>query len=175
MKVRLVGGGGSTQQGQTQMSKITLSILSALLVSGAAVAQQGSTPPSIEGVAKSASVEFVAQQQSGDRLASEIRGSSVRNGANETLGSVSDLLMSADNKVTAIVVGVGGFLGIGATDVAVKAEAAKITKDKEGALVVQVDANREQLSKAPKFVTLKASEDASRASTRPASPPGGTK
>ncbi len=161
------------------MTRISLSMISAVLLSGAAVAQQSGTPPATDGAAKTTaaagSVQFVAQQQSGDRLASELRGSTVKNGANETLGNVSDLLLSDDNKVMAIVVGVGGFLGIGATDVAVKSESAKVMKDKDGALIVQVEANREALKQAPKFVTLKANEDANRPRTRPASPPGSTK
>jgi hypothetical protein len=43
----------------------------------------------------------------------------VYNDANERLGSINELLMDSSGKVAKAVIGVGGFLGIGESDVAV--------------------------------------------------------
>jgi len=45
---------------------------------------------------------------------------SVRNAANETIGEVEDVYVDKDGKIQTVVVSVGGFLGIGKKDVAVK-------------------------------------------------------
>ena len=55
-------------------------------------------------------------------LATQIIGESVYNGTGddaENIGDVNDIVVSADGKIEAVVVGVGGFLGIGEKNVAV--------------------------------------------------------
>ena len=55
-------------------------------------------------------------------LATQIIGESVYNGTGddaENIGDVNDIVVGADGKIEAVVVGVGGFLGIGEKDVAV--------------------------------------------------------
>ena len=58
----------------------------------------------------------------GDALVSEVMGATIfSSGAEdaEQIGSVNDLVISADGKIHAVVIGVGGFLGIGEKNVAV--------------------------------------------------------
>ena len=55
-------------------------------------------------------------------LATNIIGENVYNGTGddaENIGDVNDIVIGADGKIEAVVVGVGGFLGIGEKDVAV--------------------------------------------------------
>jgi sporulation protein YlmC with PRC-barrel domain len=52
--------------------------------------------------------------------ASKIKGLNVYNQNNEKIGDISDLMLSKDGKVDDVVISVGGFLGIGTHDVAVK-------------------------------------------------------
>jgi sporulation protein YlmC with PRC-barrel domain len=62
--------------------------------------------------------------QSGWR-ASKLVGLSVYNDANESVGSINDLLTDKNGKITAVVIGVGGFLGVGEHLVAVPFEKVK--------------------------------------------------
>jgi sporulation protein YlmC with PRC-barrel domain len=56
-------------------------------------------------------------------LASNIIGKTVYNGTSDdaqNIGSVNDLVIAPDGKVQAVVIGVGGFLGVGQKDVAIE-------------------------------------------------------
>ena len=97
----------------------------ATLVATGAFAQDATTPapapadpaPMTEGAATA------APEVSGDgHLATQIIGESVYNGTGddaENIGDVNDIVLGTDGKIEAVVVGVGGFLGIGEKDVAV--------------------------------------------------------
>jgi sporulation protein YlmC with PRC-barrel domain len=52
--------------------------------------------------------------------ASKIKGLNVYNQNNEKIGSINDLMLTKDGKIDVVSIGVGGFLGIGEHDVAVK-------------------------------------------------------
>jgi hypothetical protein len=52
--------------------------------------------------------------------ASKIIGLNVYNEKSEKIGGINNLMMSKDGKIDTVVIGVGGFLGIGEHDVAVK-------------------------------------------------------
>ena len=55
----------------------------------------------------------------GDWRASKIVGLNVYNDSNENLGSINDLLTDKNGNIKAVVIGVGGFLGVGTHLVAV--------------------------------------------------------
>ncbi|HEX3401028.1 MAG TPA: PRC-barrel domain-containing protein [Acetobacteraceae bacterium] len=55
----------------------------------------------------------------GDVRASKLIGSSVYNDHNEKIGSVDDVVLGKDNKADAVILSVGGFLGMGTKLVAV--------------------------------------------------------
>lgn len=61
----------------------------------------------------------MTQQQPGQWLASKLIGTTVAGANNESIGDVNDVLMDRNGHAVAVVVGVGGFLGIGEKDVAV--------------------------------------------------------
>ena len=71
----------------------------------------------------------------------------------DTIGEVSDLVVTEDGRVEAIVVGVGGFLGIGEKPVALAWDSIKLT-EQDGARVILVSATREQLEGMPTYKTL---------------------
>ncbi|KIZ38905.1 photosystem reaction center subunit H [Rhodopseudomonas palustris] len=60
-----------------------------------------------------------AMQQQGDWRASKLMGLDVYNQANEKLGDINELLIDNSGKIQGVVIGVGGFLGVGERDVAV--------------------------------------------------------
>jgi hypothetical protein len=87
------------------------------LVSGAAFAQTATTPST---PATSATPSAASSQSFTDNWrASKVIGLSVYNDANEKLGSISELLTDKSGKITAAIIGVGGFLGVGQHDIAV--------------------------------------------------------
>src|SRR5579864_9474795 len=49
----------------------------------------------------------------GDWRTSKVVGLKVYNDENESLGSINDLLMDKGGNIKAVVIGVGGFLGVG--------------------------------------------------------------
>jgi sporulation protein YlmC with PRC-barrel domain len=66
------------------------------------------------------------------------------------IGEIMDVLLSPDGKATALIVGVGGFMGAGEKDVAVPFTAVKHTmKDKK--IYLTMDATKDALKAAPGF------------------------
>ena len=84
--------------------------------------------------------------------AQSLLGVDVSNGQ-DTIGKVSDLVVTDDGRVDAIVVGVGGFLGIGEKRVALAWDSIKLT-EQDGGRVILVSATREQLEGMPTYKTL---------------------
>ncbi|CAM3795488.1 hypothetical protein RHSA111115_07145 [Rheinheimera salexigens] len=83
--------------------------------------------------------------------ASNLIGMNVKTANNEDIGEVQDLLIDSNGQVAAIVVSVGGFLGIGDKDVAVGWDnVTKSGNNDDGQLRLNV--TRENLTSAPKFV-----------------------
>ena len=64
------------------------------------------------------SAKFVNSQRQDQYLASKFKGTDVVGSDSQKIGDVSDILFDKNGKIEAYVVGVGGFLGIGAKDVA---------------------------------------------------------
>src|SRR5690606_37938364 len=69
---------------------------------------------------------FVFLPATGAWSVSDFQGKDVYLPNGENIGSINDVLISHDGSVNAVVVGVGGFLGIGAKDVAVDLNALAI-------------------------------------------------
>lgn len=63
--------------------------------------------------------QFVTQAQSGQWRASKFVGVDIYGTDNAKIGDVSEVLLDKSGKAEAIVIGVGGFLGVGSKDVAV--------------------------------------------------------
>ncbi len=90
------------------------------------------------------------QRMEGEMRASKLIGTTVRNAANENIGDVNDVLIDPSGKVTAVVLGVGGFLGIGERLVAVNFSDVKMTQD-GNTVALTVNATKESLSSAPQW------------------------
>lgn len=71
----------------------------------------------------------------------------------DDIGEINDVLMTRDGEIEAILVDVGGFLGIGEKTVAVDMDSLRLVSDGEDAneYFVVFTANREQLESAPQF------------------------
>lgn len=73
-----------------------------------------------------ASVKAVTAQQPNQWLGSTLIGMTVVDPDNNTIGEVDDLLVEKDGQIHALIIGVGGFLGIGEKDVALPMSAFKV-------------------------------------------------
>ena len=71
----------------------------------------------------------VSVSQQGNWRASKVVGLSVYNDKNESVGSINDLLTDKNGKIVAVVIGVGGFLGMGEHLVAVPFEKVKFVNE----------------------------------------------
>ncbi len=83
--------------------------------------------------------------------ADEMIGTTVYGAREENLGEVSDVIVSADGKVEAYIIDVGGFLGIGEKPVALKASKLDLKKDDSGTLHIYTTFTQEQLESFPEY------------------------
>lgn len=96
---------------------------------------------------KSASAASFAGQISAKQLLNE----SIKNAANETVGDINDISLGSDGKITAVIVGVGGFLGMGEKNVSLPFDQLTFTQGADGDLVVITTASKEGLQAAPEW------------------------
>lgn len=86
-------------------------------------------------------------------LATSVLGKTVYTGADEqgeAIGDVNDVVINANGGAEALVIGVGGFLGIGEKDVAVGFDRVSWS-DRDGQRIIVVSATKEDLQAAPEF------------------------
>ena len=84
------------------------------------------------------------------KRASKIIGMDVVNDKDQTIGKVDDILIGPDNKATAAVISVGGFLGIGSKWVAVPFAQLQPAANDSKSLTIP-NASKEQLKAMPEF------------------------
>lgn len=107
---------------------VTAGLVGSALLATVAFAQQ--TTPTATGE-KPAVRPAAASDTSfqGNWRASKVVGLSVYNDKNESLGSINDLLMDKSGNIKAVVVGVGGFLGVGEHLVAIPLDKIKFVNE----------------------------------------------
>jgi hypothetical protein len=98
--------------------------------------------------------QFLSEQKTDDMLASSIIGKPAVNSQDETIGDVNDLVTDRSGKIVAALIGVGGFLGIGEKDVAVRFEDLKLNRDENDSVKVTLNISKETLAQAPDYKLL---------------------
>jgi sporulation protein YlmC with PRC-barrel domain len=123
-------------------------VLAALLLAAAvpALAQSTGTPP--PATSPSGQPMWYAHQPDEVR-ASKLIGTRVINAANETIGDINEVVLGKDGKVAAVILGVGGFLGMGEREVAVSFESLRMSRDSSNNLVLTINATKDSLKAAP--------------------------
>ena len=139
--------------------------ISGVIISGAiAQSETPTAPPAKDQSAapkestSASEAKFVSSQGADQWVFTKFRGSDVLGPDNARIGSVNDLLFDGTGKIIGVVVGVGGFLGIGAKNVAidmsalnaVPAESAGDANDPSN-VKVKVAWTKDQLKDAPDF------------------------
>jgi sporulation protein YlmC with PRC-barrel domain len=134
----------------------TAALCAAFAVSGIALALAQTTPPQPppgqDAAPQAPSLQAQWDGPHGDAIrASRLIGSSVRNAAGETIGDIDEVVISKDGKVAAVVLGVGGFLGLGERHVAVGFESLQLRPDDAGRMTPTLDVGKEALKTAPEW------------------------
>ena len=109
----------------------TIALLGTAIASGAAYAQTAQ-PADRTAPAATASPTTISSDKlmlKGKWRASKLMGLDVYNEANEKLGDINELIVDKDGKVNAVVIGVGGFLGMGEHDIAVTMDKLKFVEE----------------------------------------------
>lgn len=86
---------------------------------GSAGTAVGGAPGTVTASGMGANMNFIPRRDPGVMRASELIGKDVYGANNEDIGEVDDVLINPNGQVIGVIVGVGGFLGIGETNVAV--------------------------------------------------------
>ena len=119
---------------------------------------------------------FVTKQSSDQHLASKFKGTDVIGADDAKIGDVSDLLFDKDHKIVAFIVGVGGFLGIGAKDVAIDPASFQAVPGKDANdMKLRLSMTKDELKAAPAFEPYTPPRPvSSQAPTRPMGAPSPT-
>jgi hypothetical protein len=100
-------------------------LLAATLISTAAYTQNapsGSNPPA-------ATKAAAPIKHSGEWRASKLIGVDVYNAQNEKIGDINEILLTSSGNVAGVVIGAGGFLGVGEHDILVKLDQLKFVNE----------------------------------------------
>ncbi|KPP97641.1 PRC-barrel domain-containing protein [Marinobacter sp. HL-58] len=99
------------------------------------------------------SESYMDSVPAGGIQASDLISAEIRTNDEEEVGSVTDLIIDKDGKVAAVVVGVGGFLGLAEKDVAIgwdDVTMSRATDDSEE-LDLRINMTRDDLNAAPSY------------------------
>jgi hypothetical protein len=109
--------------------------VSALMISGAmAQASPPANPPAARSdAAETKSPKFIQSQGTDKWAFSRFKGTDVLGPDNAKVGNVTDLLFDKNGKIDALIIGVGGFLGIGEKNVAIDMSAFQVLPYSAGA------------------------------------------
>jgi hypothetical protein len=86
----------------------------------------------------------------GDVSANAVIGANVKNGNKDTVGSVEDLYVDASGNIKTVVLSVGGFLGLGSKNVAVKWSDLKQSRDGKS-VVLTTSMSKDDLKALPDY------------------------
>ena len=112
-----------------------------------AASQSSNASPSAGGAG------FVSNQQTTETRASKLIGATVYGSDNASIGEISELMVANDGKINAAVIGVGGFLGVGAKSVAVPFDKLNVSRKPDTGAIdkITVSFSKDELKNAPAF------------------------
>ena len=106
--------------------------------------------------------KIVSSQSPDQFLASNFKGTDVIGSNGKKIGDVSDILFEKDGTIQAYVVSFGGFLGMGAKEVAIAPAAFEVVPGKKGeAKKLKLSMSQQDLKAAQKFTEYKPPQPAS--------------
>ena len=116
-----------------------------------AQAPTSANPPATTGAAPSGSnVQVMNDVPANTMTVTNYYKQAVYDPQNNRIGDVDDVLMNPDGRVNALVIGVGGFLGIGEKHVVVPFNAVKV-ENKDNKVTLVMNSSTDELKAAPGF------------------------
>lgn|SRR5690606_26712841 len=107
------------------ISRVLMAAMLTTALAGTAVAQSSGDPaapsqsPATSTMNKSDAMPAPATKAEGEWRSSKLVGLNVYNDGNEKLGAISDLILDKQGRIANVVIGIGGFLGMGEHSIAV--------------------------------------------------------
>ncbi|MBJ3762784.1 PRC-barrel domain-containing protein [Maribius pontilimi] len=96
----------------------------------------------------------IVMQSENTILADDLLGSRVYSQTGESIGDIDDMIVTLDGAVEGIVIGVGGFLGMGKKSVALQMSALSTSTDDMGNVRLVTSATKADLEAADEFVSV---------------------
>ncbi len=102
------------------MKTVALALALGTMIAAPAIAQDNNAnqAQTQNQAAAAPSGEFMTQAQKGEYRASKFVGINIYNNNDENIGEINEVMVDKDGSIKAVVIGVGGFLGIGEKNVA---------------------------------------------------------
>jgi uncharacterized protein YrrD len=117
---------------------------------------------------------MVASQKPDQWLASKFKGTNVMGSDNQKIGDVSDILFDKTGKIEAYVISVGGFLGMGAKEVALAPSSFDVIPGQNGnADVLKLSMSKDELTNAHNFARYEPPRPAGTTGLGSSARPGG--
>lgn len=149
------------------MMNRTLTAAALAVVLAAPAFAQSATPPAANPPAADQSstaspstggAGFVASQSATDWRGSKLIGATVYGTDNASIGEISELMIANDGKISAAVIGVGGFLGVGSKNVAIPFDKLNVSRKPDTGAIdkITVAFSKDELKSAPTFAYLEA-------------------
>jgi sporulation protein YlmC with PRC-barrel domain len=146
----------TAEETSTMLKKLMITTASLALLTSATLAQTPDQTQPAPPAATAAKGQVITEQKPDQMLASKLKGTDVIGSNNEKIGDVNDMLFDKDGKILAYVVGVGGFLGIGAKDVALSPASFQIVPASEReSMKLKLSMTKDELKTAADFKPYK--------------------
>ena len=130
-------------------------VLAAFLTGGAAAAyaqpQQAASPPASAPIDSKMADSKMADAKMAPSATADTRkliGRNIKNAEGDTIGEIKSIYLNKDGKVDSVMVGVGGFLGVGDREVRIAWSDLRITVDGEK---VTVNMTKDELKAKPEY------------------------
>lgn len=135
---------------------VSCTTLALLLATGSAFAADTAAQPDkmatpAEQMAPARATDMMATLPGGALPISDYYNQAVYDNRDNKVGDVNDLLLDNGGKINAVIVGVGGFLGVGEKNVAVPFSSLKVA-EKNGSRYLVLQTSKEALQTAPGYV-----------------------
>lgn len=123
----------------------TLMVPAFMFAAGTVNAEENTTTMEATYLTETPAGTFHADALTGNQVKSSVED-------DEDIGTITDLVIDEDGQINAVVVGVGGFLGMGEKNVAIEWDSLELTKDEDGEdYVITVNASEDALEAAEEY------------------------
>lgn len=123
----------------------TLMVPAFMFAAGSVNAEENTTTMEATYLTEMPENTFHADALTGNKVKSSVED-------DEDIGTITDLIIDEDGQINAVIVGVGGFLGMGEKNVAIKWDSLELTKDEDSEdYVISVNALEDALKAAERY------------------------